>query len=73
MIRISKLSVKENYTVYNRFIHFFGGVPHLATYILLNFQIEPELGAGINPDMAFTQSPSSILDETRFEPIIFRS
>ncbi len=27
---------------------------HLATYIFLNFQIEPELSAGINPGMAFT-------------------
>ncbi len=26
---------------------------------------EPELGAGINPGMAFNQFPSSILDKTR--------
>jgi hypothetical protein len=39
----------------------------------LNFQIEPELGAGINPGMALTPFPYSILDETRFEPKTFRS
>ncbi len=52
---------------------FFVGVPHSATYIILNFLIELELGAGINPGMAFTPFPCSILDETRFEPTIFRS
>ncbi len=34
------------------FKHFFS-VSHLANYIFLNFQIEPELGAGIDPGMAF--------------------
>jgi hypothetical protein len=29
---------------------------------------EPELGAGIDLCMAFNPFPSSILDETRFEP-----
>ncbi len=38
-------------------IIFFVGVPHLATYIFLNYQPEPELGAG----MAFAPFPSSIL------------
>jgi hypothetical protein len=33
---------------------FFVGLPHLATYIFLIFSInEPELGAGIDPSMAF--------------------
>ncbi len=37
---------------------FFVGLPHLATNIfLLN---EPELGAGIDPGMAFNPFPSSI-------------
>ncbi len=36
----------------------------------LNFQIEPELGAGIDPGI--TPFLSCILDETRFEPTIFR-
>ncbi len=46
-------------------------MPHLATYIFLNFQIEPELGAGIEPGIALlTPFPSSILDEMRFEPTI---
>ncbi len=47
---------------------FFVGVPHLTTFIFLNYQIEPELGAGINPGMALTPFPSSILDATRFKP-----
>ncbi len=47
---------------------FFASVPLLASYIFLNFQIEPELGTGINPGMAFTPFPCSILNETRFEP-----
>jgi len=34
---------------------------------------EPELGAGIDPGMALTTFPSSILDETRFEPTTFGS
>ncbi len=37
-------------------------MPHLATYIFsMN---EPELGAGIDPGMAFNPFPSSILDKT---------
>jgi hypothetical protein len=44
----------------------------MAIYAFVNFQIEPELGAGIDPGMAFTLFPSSILDETRFEPTTFR-
>ncbi len=52
---------------------FFVGVPHLATYIFVTFQIEPELGAGIYTGMAFTPCPSSILEETRFKPITLRS
>jgi hypothetical protein len=46
--------------------NFFVGVPHLVTYIFLIFQTEPELDAGINPGMAFTPFPSSILEEMRF-------
>jgi hypothetical protein len=34
---------------------------------------EPELGAGIDPGMAFNPFPSSILDKTRFKPTTFRS
>ncbi len=48
-------------------------VPHLATYIFLNFQIETKLCAGIDPGIAFTPFPSSILDETRFEHTTLRS
>jgi hypothetical protein len=55
------------------FFIFVVGVPHLATYIFLNFQTKPELGAGFDRGMAFTPFPSSLLDETRFEPTIFRS
>jgi hypothetical protein len=43
---------------------------HLVIYIFLNFQIEPDLGAGIDP---FTPFPSNTLDETRFKPTTFRS
>ncbi len=51
---------------------YFVGVSHLATYIFLNFQIEPELSSGINPGMAFTPFPFTILDETRFKPTTIR-
>ncbi len=54
------------------FKYIFVGVSHLATYIFLNFQIEPELGAEIDPDMAFTLYPYSKLDETRVQPTTFR-
>ncbi len=47
------------------FLNIFVGLPYLATYIFLNFQIEPELGAEIDPGMAFTPFPFSKLDETR--------
>jgi hypothetical protein len=53
-------------------MYFLVGVPHLATYIFLNFLIEPELCAGIDPGMAFVPFPSSILDETSFKPTTFR-
>jgi len=32
------------------------------------FYNEPKLGAGIDPGMALTPFPSSILDEIRFKP-----
>ncbi len=38
-------------------------MPHLASNIFLNCQIEPELGAGIDLGVAFTPFPFSILDE----------
>ncbi len=45
---------------------FFVGLPHLATYIFLIFSMnEPDLGAGIDPGMAFNPFQSSILDKTR--------
>jgi hypothetical protein len=34
----------------------------------LNFPIEPELGAGIDPGIVFNPFPSNKLDETRLEP-----
>jgi hypothetical protein len=37
-------------------------------YTFLNFQIEPEFSAGIDPGMAFTPFPSRLLDGTRFKP-----
>jgi hypothetical protein len=46
-------------------------MPHLATYIILKFQIKPGVGAGMYPGTAFTSFPSSILDETRYKPITF--
>ena len=33
--------------------YFFVGVPHLATYIFLFFQIEPALGVGVDPGTDF--------------------
>jgi hypothetical protein len=48
-------------------------VLHLATFIFLNFQIEPELVGGIDPGMAFTPFSSSIFYEIRFEPTSLRS
>ncbi len=44
---------------------FFVGLPHLAAYIFVFSMSEPELGAGINPGMAFNPFPSSILVKTR--------
>ncbi len=45
---------------------FFVGLPHLTTYIFSYFSMnEPELGAGINPGMAFNPFPSSILVKMR--------
>ncbi len=37
------------------------------------FLYEPELGIEINHGMVMTPFPSSILDETRFEPTVYRS
>ncbi len=56
----------------------FVGVPHSAAFVFRNFQIEPELGAGIDPGLAFTKISStrtfcSMLDKTKFEPTNFRS
>jgi len=44
-------------------IKYFFGVPHLATYIFLSFQLlnEPGLGEGIDPGMALTPFTSSIV------------
>jgi hypothetical protein len=39
---------------------FFVGLPYLATYIFFFSVKEPELGAGIDPGMAFNPFPSSI-------------
>ncbi len=41
----------------------FFGVPHLATYIFLSFQLlnEPGLGKGIDHGIALTPFPSSIV------------
>ncbi len=45
-----------------------------VSLFLLFFYNEPELGASrIDPGMALTPFPSSILDELRFEPTTFRS
>ncbi len=44
----------------------------LPVFVLL-FYNEAELGAGIDPGMALTPFPSSLLDETRFEPTTNRS
>ncbi len=45
---------------------FFVGLPHLATYIFIILSMnEPELGAEIDPGLAFNPFPSSILDKTR--------
>jgi len=51
---------KARYKEFN-FFSFFFGVPHLATCIFLFFYNEPELGVGIDPGMALTPLPSSIL------------
>ncbi len=51
-------------------------VPHLATYILLSIQLlnEPGLGEGIDPGIALTPFPSSIiLDEIRTHNLPFAS
>jgi len=53
---------------------YFYGVPYLAIWLFIFFLLfynEPEWGAGIYPVMALTLFPSSILDETGFEPTTF--
>jgi len=63
-----QLDSKFLITVWNTLKYFFSGVPHLANYILISFQLlnEPELGEGIDPDMALTPFQSSIvLDKIR--------
>ncbi len=37
------------------------------------FSNEPELGTEIDPGMAITTFPSSLLDKTRFEPTTYRA
>jgi hypothetical protein len=61
-----------NLKIVNTFKIFYVGVYFLATYFFLNFQIEPEFVAGIDPGMAFTPFPSSILDKMRFKHTTFR-
>ncbi len=43
-------------------------MPHLLLTFLLKFQIEQELGVGIDSGLAYTPFSSTILDEMRFEP-----
>jgi len=52
-------------------LKFFFSLSNFATCIF--FYNEPELGTGIDPGMALTPCPSSISDETRFEPTTFQS
>jgi len=52
---------------------FFLVCPIWLPVFFLFFYNEPELGAEINPGMAVAPFPSSILDETRFEPTTFQS
>ena len=48
------------------------GVPHLATYIIfISVLYEPGLGFTIDPGMTLHHF-HLVLDETRFEPTIFR-
>jgi hypothetical protein len=56
-----------HYRMFDYNQNFFFGVPHLATRIFL-FSHEPELGAVIDPGMAFIPYSSSILDKVSFEP-----
>jgi hypothetical protein len=63
------IKINNVYTIKNIFV----GVPHLATYVFLNFQNKPGLGAGIDPGMAFTPFSSKLLDETKIETKTFRS
>ncbi len=65
------LSFYEDYVFFVWFVfcHF---TPFGSLYFL-NFQMEPELGAEIDPDMVFTPLLSSILDEARLKPTTFRS
>ncbi len=42
--------------------------PIWLTVFFLLFYNEPEFGGGIDPGMALTPFPSSILDEMRFKP-----
>jgi hypothetical protein len=55
--------------------HFFAcfTLVKIIWFHLINFQIEPELGAEIGPGMAFIPFPSNTLYETRFKPTTLKS
>ncbi len=58
---------------YQTFFRYFLVCPIWLLEFFLFFYNEPDLGAGIDPGMALTTFPSSMLDKTRFEPTTFRS
>jgi len=53
---------------FHRDMRLFLVCPIWLPVFFLFFNSEPESGVGIDPGMALTPFPSSILDEARFEP-----
>ncbi len=71
---VKTLNIKSNYwRKWKRFLNIFCICPIWLPVFFLFFYNEPELGVGIDPGMALTSFPSSILDETRFKPTTFWS
>jgi len=59
------------FEVYYASIKIFFVYPIRYLYFSYFFNNEPDLGAEIDPGMALTLFPSSILDETRFKAATF--
>ncbi len=65
---VMEIQVKYQIRISQPKLLFFVGLPHVTTFFSYFPMNGPELGAGIDPGMAFYQFASSILDKTIFKP-----